>query len=514
MRLIKFYHYAPLLASCLICLLTGACSTPEKSQMIQLIQGEPHSIYPDFVGVNGNLTQFDAPWEKQELMAAYRKLGVSNLRYPAGTLGNTWDWEKGWLDSEVADEDLIPWVVEQNVKGSPKRYTLENLALVCRETGTKPVFMLNMLTRDLEHAITALKKAESLGMPIEYIELGNELYFNLPLEMRMYPTPEDLGRTSEKWQLKLKEVFPNARIAVIGTTINRKPRHTNWNQRLLGEAPSSTAVTKHMYSPLGVRGEKEKVEITAGQEGLSGEEKKQATQLYQKKELALVENEAHYANMLTTAAHKAEEFTLMGLPDSMDIWITEFNLRADKSAIRGTWANSLVLSVFYETFFRHRQVKLCNIHNITGSKFALIYDVNPLDHVVDETVYRKPWSLSAAGLTTSYFARASRGKESCTPLEFEEAPSLTDLSGNTYDALCGFLFSNDEGAKSGILINYGARPLSLDSQQIHSGELLFRQASAPLTHYVMDEEGMNISKGSTSDLLPLSPFSITTIEMP
>ncbi|MEL6191125.1 MAG: hypothetical protein AAFR66_03710 [Bacteroidota bacterium] len=514
MRPIIFYFQPTLLASYLICLLMGACANPEKAQLIQLRQGEPHSIYPDFVGVNGNLTQFDSPWENQALMAAFKKLGVGNLRYPAGTLGNTWDWEKGWLDSEVADEDLIPWVVEQNLKESPKRYTLENLALVCRETGTKPVFMLNMLTRDLNHSITALKKAESLGMPIEYIELGNELYFNLSLEMRMYPTPEDLGKTSEEWQRKLKIVFPDARIAVIGTTINRKPRHANWNQRLLGEAPSSMAVTKHMYSPLGIRGEKEKAEITAGQEGLSGEEKKKSTQLYQKEELALLGKEAHYTNMLTTAAHKAEEFTQMGLPDSLDIWITEFNLRADKSAIRGTWANSLVLSVFYETFFRHKQVKLCNVHNITGSKFAVIYDVNPLDHVVDERVYRKPWSLSAAGLSTSYFAQASRGKVSCTPMKFDDAPVLIDLSGNTYEALCGFVFSHEGEKKRGILINYSSQPFTLDSQQLHSGEVTFRQASAPLTHYVMDEEGMEIMEGSTTDLLTLVPFSITIIEFP
>ncbi len=66
--------------------------------------------------------------------------------------------------------------------------------------------------------------------------------------MRIFPTPEDYGKTSKIWIDSIKAEFPDAKCAVIGTTINRKSRHKNWTERVLNYASNADAVTWHIYT--------------------------------------------------------------------------------------------------------------------------------------------------------------------------------------------------------------------------------------------------------------------------
>lgn len=49
---------------------------------------------------------------------------------------------------------------------------LEDFAVTLAATGTAPLFVLNMLTDTLASQLRFLAHAESLGMPINFIELG------------------------------------------------------------------------------------------------------------------------------------------------------------------------------------------------------------------------------------------------------------------------------------------------------------------------------------------------------
>ena len=474
--------------------------------------GATFEIYPEFIGVNGNLTGLDRPWEKQELYQGIKKLNLGNFRYPAGSIGNVWDWDLGWIDQEIPDSCLIKWIVEQDVRSRPNRYTLDNLALGMKGLEVAPVFMLNMLTKDLDHSIGALKKADSLGMKIKYVELGNEYYFNLPLEMAVYPTPEDLGKTSKIWIDAIKKEFPDAKCAVVGTTIHRQPRHKDWNKRVLKYATNADAITKHIYSPIGMFGEKSYKKHTAGTEGMAESKITGLTpKERQKYELEiLATSEKNFVNILTTANEAALSYTHMDIPENMDVWITEFNLRGDKSAVRGTWANSMMLSEFYNTFLENGQVKLTNVHNAIGPKFQMVYGDSALRHVHDDEVYRKPWSLSAGGLTMSYFGKVMNGMTKGKKIMFDNVPSMKDLEDKEFPALKGFIFWNEVGDKKGIIINYSGSDQKINTDFAKGSKISFRKVSSPLTHYVMDEKGMKINKGQARNAMVIKPYSITT----
>ena len=178
--------------------------------------GDARPLAPHYIGLNGNVLAYHHPWrEHPVLLEGFKRTHVQLFRYPAGTIANTWDWDEGRLDPLVPDEDLIDWVVLDRRNHPDKRYPLEDLAVLHRETGADVVFVLNMLTRDLDHSLRGLRRARDLGIPVRYVEMGNELFFNLPLESRRFPTPEDYGRISSEWIAAIKAEFPGLKCAIV-----------------------------------------------------------------------------------------------------------------------------------------------------------------------------------------------------------------------------------------------------------------------------------------------------------
>jgi hypothetical protein len=500
-----------LLQICLSTALLLSQSVDVYAATVDTRLGKTHSIYPEFVGVNGNLTSIDKPWQQSKLVEVTNKMAISNIRYPAGTLGNTWDWSIGWVDQDVQESDLIKWVRENKLQQSTSRYTLDDFAVGLKKTNSAPVFMLNMLTKDLQHSIDALKHARDLGMEVKYIELGNEIYFNIPLEMRVYPTPEDLGKTSKIWIDALKKEFPDAKYAVVGTTIRRRARHENWNARVLEHATNADAITLHMYTPFSLFGNKEVKNYTAGEEGSTTQSDQRTLAEIQQEELAALADTRYFTNMLTNVKEKTREIEQMAVAPDLDIWVTEFNVRGDKSAIRGSWANSLVLAVFYDQFLNSGQVKLSNVHNIVGNVWEMVYQDNPLHHVVDPKAHRKPWSLSAGGLTTRYFSETMSGMTAATAIKFEDVPVMLDIQNKAFEAVSGYVFRNDKNSKkTGIIINYSDVAHKVNLGFTNGQGIQFSQTSAALTHYVMDEDRMEVVEGQAKQHLTLAPFSITT----
>jgi hypothetical protein len=418
-----------------------------RPKALEVSVGEPRRLDPNAIGVNGNLTHLDAPWENERLLAAFQEMGVRHLRYPAGTLGNYWDWDEGWVDVSVPDSLMISWVVEYGLKQSPNRYTLENLALSYRRTGAEPVFMLNMLSKDLDHSLRNLRRARELGLPVRYIELGNELYFNVPFPLLRYPSPEDYGRTCAEWIAVLRPEFPEARFAVVGSTLDVHPRQRNWTQRVLAACPTADAVTYHTYGPSGLDGRRNRRNFEPGREGLgnpytatrTGPENSEERRAWERDQLR---DPAAYANLLTTARTNARGYEKLNLPDETDLWITEFNMRDDSSAILGSWAQCLLLSVYYREFLEG-PATLTTVHNIVGPLFGLI-----------DTDSFEP---TAAGVVTTLFARAAAGSDSSRTLSYPEAPLLTDDRGQTVTSVAGHWFSG--ATHRALVANYGSSPV-------------------------------------------------------
>src|SRR6266498_176076 len=190
-------------------------------------------------GFNGNNVKGPS-WTNSSFRDAAASLHFKIIRYPGGTVCNWWDWQKGWFVDNPALPD----------KFKKMRYVpngLKELKLLVDETNCDVLFTLNMISSSLQDQIAMLTYAQSLKIPIKWVELGNEFNNFKNPGRQNFSTVEDYGKTCKQWIDAIKSHFPNVRIAVIGGNRNYNADVKNWNNIVLKNAPSADAIVAHLY---------------------------------------------------------------------------------------------------------------------------------------------------------------------------------------------------------------------------------------------------------------------------
>ena len=166
-----------------------------------------HSISTDYLGYNGaNVLFDDQTWD--DLYDGYssnsilKKANVSMLRLHGGTVGNYWDWRKGWF----IPEPKLPfdWFYFEATHTLPNTgYKDENKMPEMRKNAelivAKPMFQINDFTSDFHYQLASLYYANELNLPVEYIELGEEYYLNDEHYKEKFPTPVDYVTSASSW---------------------------------------------------------------------------------------------------------------------------------------------------------------------------------------------------------------------------------------------------------------------------------------------------------------------------
>ena len=503
------------------CAPTGAASpdasvsgTPDRETTavarpapVRVEEGAARALPPHFFGVNANLVGFDRPWQRPELLQAVRDLRLQTVRYPGGSVGNVWDWDAGWIAADVDPADMVPFIREGRLWESPNRYPLEDVARLHRETGVEVVFMLNVLTRDLGHARRALRRADSLGVPVRYVELGNEVYYDLPLETRVYPTPEDYGRTAQAWIDALRGDFPDAEFAVVAGGPRRHPRQRRWDERVMASAPSADAVTHHVYSSSGLRGRERA--FTAGAEGrVEGDGPTRSPRERQRAALDTLRTAAGISRMMATALGRGAAARAWEAPPG-GVWVTEWSFSGADDAARGTWANALFVAALYHAFLDADAVRLVSYHNLVGQVFPAVFtDTLGFSHVLGPRPSSTPGALSAGGVATRLVAGAAAGHAEAVRLRFPGGPTVR-ADGDPFPAVVGWAFRGGPGPERTLLVNLSDQAVWLAGLAGGAGETV----TAPPDRYVdglasLDTHPAEVGAGA----LALPPLSVTTLE--
>ncbi len=165
-----------------------------------------------------------------------KELKTDIIRYPGGTVSQYWDWEK--------------WISTKN----PNRtaHKLNDLAKLQKATNAKVIFVLNMITSDLDNQIKMLKQAQNLWIKIEYLEMWNEFYLSWEKHsdyVKKFPTAREYVNTLNSWTQKLKQTFPNVKIWVVMTWREINNKHwKDWNKIVGNNAKNFDAFVYHIYS--------------------------------------------------------------------------------------------------------------------------------------------------------------------------------------------------------------------------------------------------------------------------
>lgn len=467
-------------------------------------RGESRAIEPHFLGFNQNFMGRTDPWDDR-LVRQLRVSGGANFRYPAGTVGSYWNWHTGRVDESLAPEDVMTWV-RPHVRGGAQagrgRYPLANFKKAVDGADVVPVFMLGMAVHNLSEQIAILQDAQRSGLPIRYLELGNELIFKdaEPLLERMFPDAETYGRIATEWVAALKQAFPEAKIAVCGSFVasdSQSERRRTWNPRMMTTLKGADIITTHLYAGEIVRTERERL-------GLSEVQAQQALSAQEQATRALAptpENTAKAIGLCYEVWDKLLAKTQ--IPAGMDVWVTEWNT-GGVGGNGNQWMTSLVTSALLDAFLRTNVTLAC--HHTMGAVFnrpanARRNPNNPGDggESTDE--------LNATGVVLREFALAMNGRTHTTELKFPDAPVVRLATGRTYPVLVGWSFNTgrESQGSSAVLLNLGDT-----KQTIQTGDLrgTYRQtAGAPES----DPATLRTIEGQVGSTLVLPAFSLTVV---
>lgn len=421
-------------------------------------------------------------WTNQSFIDSVKTLNLEIIRYPGGTESQYFDWQTGrsvpsslWTNGVLFNHSYIGTVPHIS-------YPLSQLHYFYQQTGIKPIFCLNLLTKTLSNQIQMLQAANSLGIPIEYIELGNELYFTDQDFVNKYPNPIDyVLDIKNNWIPQISALFPNAKIAVIGgydglmdlngNTIST--RINSWNDILFTQNINTDAITFHYYLPPNT--------TTLSNPNITQ---------------ALAAPFKHWPVLKTN--------TVDNVTNGMDCWITEYNLNDGNQttyAIASSWAHGLYTASLFSLMLDEPKIKMLLNHQITGSaSYASLASYTNFGDTISNR-------LTSEGNAMRLIHKAVTGNTTATKLNFSNNPNIT-VNTTSYPSLIGWFFENGNN-KEMFILNLSNSNYSLDLSSIFNGTYNYEQISAsnPMQKDITTHN-LIISKGNSSSSFQSVPYSL------
>lgn len=474
----------------------------ETAERVVMSYGVLRSLPKHFLGINSETVN---PASSREMLAAFEAANMAHLRYPGGGVANYWDWGLGWIKQDLDENRLLSWMY--GMQASPERFTLEHLVELNQKTGTSILFVLNMVTDDLESQIAHLKHAEALGIPIERIELGNELYLDIEsYVLEVYPTVAVYAQEAGRWAAALKAAFPQVQIAVVGAARAYAPpnsRTGTWNRQLFPLLSDDIdAVAEHVYIDSGVG---PRVGPNGTGWGTPAEQQAQYSALHTLEGI----------RQLLSRPFKAwQDFQLFSqLSEDREMWMTEFNLFDWNGPARGTWANGLLVGGFLHNFLMDERVTLATYHSLAGGPlFPAVFPHEKLwGGLTVAEISTPPYQMSASGFVLSLLGDAMNNMDTATPLIFTPNTLITVPLSVPYPALWGWSFRNSD-SYSLILVNYAAEAVEVDITAAESAGLPYRQIYTDPAAYVLGYDSLMEETGTIGAQILLHPYSITMIK--
>lgn len=484
------------------------------------------TMHPNFVGFNANTSNVAFPWGNADRREALSKTRTTNFRYPGGTVSSYWDHEKGRLFS-LNHGDYIDLTQTEPRKYVQKKYVINwatyfynapnpmyNFKLAYDEMNGEMdvVFVLNMVTPGYDfyeelwdrtvdqtpgsvdwyemmndryyRAQNMLDQAVNQGVPVKFVELGNEYYFGTSLAGTganggANVEPYSAGAFNDgivgafpwegkayaiavnDWTTRLKARYSGVKICALGSDANgaESTRRNDWNEKVLGDVDfnNTDAFSIHFY------------------EGINDGN--------------LTSNENNLGIGLTAwIDHWIEMKGWSNFPAGVPLWITEFNA---EDGI-GTWGNGLH-AVFANLYWlEHENIELSQYHQF-------------LEDVQDGA------NITGAGRALSLMALATAKHTSATRLNLSGNTSLSG-SGGELQEVEAWAFTGAPGGKSKYLIvNFSENTRSFNTSAISGANgKTYTQAGQQLsTTTTSPTESMGTISGNS---ISLPKFSMTVFE--
>jgi hypothetical protein len=338
------------------------------------------------------------------------ELDPGALRYPGGTPADYFNWSTG----KPTDGKYT------------YAFTLAKLERAYQATGAAPIFDLNVLASanrlNTTEMVNALKAAQADGLPVKYVELGNELYGGGTFP-KAFHSGAVYGRTVEAYVPVLHCDFPGVQVAADAVLNPSSTRQKRWNRQLLATATGADApdaLILHDYPGL----------------------------IYDPFTQADVP--PLFANAYTAIKElTAKVASLHGKP----VWLTEYNFRGPNqknkpNQARTSYARELYLAAFALMLPRIPHLSLADYFSALGTPDYGAW-INPAQP-----------TLTPSGQAAAMIDAAARGASSSTPITVPGAPTLPGGGA----AVTGQAFAASGRATTALLVN-----LTSSAQDVPTG---------------------------------------------
>ena len=293
-----------------------------------------------------------------------RDVGAQTLRLPGGDGANYWDWDIGGV---IRDRTPFtqPFNLIQEIPLSlnyqyNNNATLSNVKPLITESGAEPIWVVNMNTSNLDKEIRHLIEAKNLGLNVNRIELGNELYFGLPNIIRPNNSLESAAAYAAKakqWALAIKSTpqLANATVAITGVLPDSTPgqRAQNWWDALTTKQGFDNrsavdvvdAFTIHPY-------------YSAGELGV------------QKSDVGSYSRAGQIARAGMSRLRDVLDDPALDRAalQNKQMWVTEHNvLEIDQVVLGNTWVHALMMDLHTQEFLKDTRTTVSVAHVLTGN---------------------------------------------------------------------------------------------------------------------------------------------------
>lgn len=450
----------------LLILCTLSYSQPLKrvdAAGLTLSLGLRREIPPDMLGLTSTQLSYLGSWPNTPIHASLLKNShFSSIRFPGEFYGNYWDLEAGWIDRSTDVTDFLPTILAYMQSQTGLEVPISKVATLHAETEASILWLANMLTDnthitqrtrtdpvhdalDSRNAfLQSLAAAHAQGVPIQYIELGNELYQDHlskdPLPSEIFPDVQAYAQVVSDWEQAIHSAYPDARIAVSGSDLQDldSEREQGWNEGLadnLAGSSGGNALTLHVYSrpPWNPT-----PSDPAAEWGLSAEQQAAYENLLDSDQVANLLQQPYQdvANLLNRRP-ESDDLRPNLRELGFEIWVTEFNLWDQVGATRHTWAHGLTIANFIDAFLSEPQISRLYLngshHAISTPFFSFSGDPQYfLDLSLDEVdeaelnASLSPDTPTASGVVYAVIARQMQGRTAASQIVVagsETAPS-------------------------------------------------------------------------------------------
>lgn len=446
-----------------------------------------------FGGFNGRSSE-GPRWTVKSFTDMVNWMSPSIVRYPGGTLANSWDWSKGGvMGKEIKNSYLIGDLVSglkkgENTKDTKIVYVMNMVHPTpatgfSQETDDTKLRSDEVLQAKIADALAALKEFKDKGNLPVAVELGNELYFNKAEHYGIYTAnPEQYLKHVPVIAAKIKEVYPEMKVILCTSKGGEKQSSSRdvWNSAILNALKTSVEFSKNV-------------------DGI-------VQHHYIKKEVgsqAVISDAVTAENMIAEGFKyvKSVQADYERVPEGKKLWITEYGLEEAGNALCGRWVTGLEYLAMSMSWINWAdKVETIQLQHITLKPGVLTAELT---------------KLSSVGIVYGELLRAIKGATIATQISV----SVSDVANADAAAkLYGWQFTNETGKKVVLLLNSA----STSKTEIDFSGIFSSGDNVKVTQYWSDipyennvSMGRGIEKEETTDVSrhTARPFSLSVFTL-